>query len=319
MYNWVDLLIVLTLFIFTLEGFGKSLIGELLDLTSFILALLLSLRFYNSISNLLQGNFSLTHSIANVIGFFLIWSLVEIILAVLAKFIYQMIPGIGYLDKKLRVFSAIPSFFRGLILISILLVLIMDLPVQPMVKNAVNQSKLSKQIITKASQLEGPLKSVFGGLTQDTLTFLTVEPKTNASVDLGFRTTDYTINSDLEDQMLKLLNNERSIRGLHQLSFDQNLRSIARAHSEDMFIRGYFSHYSPEGKTVADRANEAGIDYSVIGENLAFAPTLELAHNGLMNSPGHRANILSTDYNKVGIGIADTPQYGLMITQDFSN
>jgi uncharacterized protein YkwD len=57
----------------------------------------------------------------------------------------------------------------------------------------------------------------------------------------------------------------------------------------------------------------------VIGENLAYAPNLELAHTGLMNSEGHRANILSPDFNKVGIGIEDGGVYGLMVTQVFSN
>lgn len=57
----------------------------------------------------------------------------------------------------------------------------------------------------------------------------------------------------------------------------------------------------------------------MVGENLAFAPNLELAHQGLMNSPGHRANILSSDYYKIGIGIAQSEDYGLMITQVFSN
>jgi uncharacterized protein YkwD len=86
-----------------------------------------------------------------------------------------------------------------------------------------------------------------------------------------------------------------------------------------MFKRGYFAHNSPEGENVADRAEKVGVDYQVIGENLAYAPTLALAHNGLMNSPGHRANILSSDYQKIGIGVQDGGVYGLMITQVFSN
>jgi uncharacterized protein YkwD len=103
------------------------------------------------------------------------------------------------------------------------------------------------------------------------------------------------------------------------LEFDANLRKVARGHSEDMFKRGYFSHYSPEGDSVADRAEEQNIDFLVIGENLAFAPNLELAHRGLMNSEGHRANILSKDYGKIGIGVLDGGVYGKMFTQVFSN
>ena len=103
------------------------------------------------------------------------------------------------------------------------------------------------------------------------------------------------------------------------LRFDASLQKIARLHSEDMFIRGYFSHYSPENETVAERAMKNDVNYMVIGENLAYAPDLELAHEGLMNSPGHRANILSPEFEKVGIGIMDGGVYGLMVTQVFSN
>ena len=116
-----------------------------------------------------------------------------------------------------------------------------------------------------------------------------------------------------------MVNSEREQRGFKKLSFDPNLRDVGRLHSADMFRRGYFSHYSPEGKSVAERAVEAGIDYLVIGENLAYAPNLELSHRGLMNSPGHRANILSSDFGKIGIGIQDGVVYGLMVTQVFSN
>ncbi|MCL4365722.1 CAP domain-containing protein, partial [Patescibacteria group bacterium] len=119
--------------------------------------------------------------------------------------------------------------------------------------------------------------------------------------------------------MFELVNKERTGRGLKALVFDQKLQAVARGHSGDMFKKGYFSHYSLEGKTVADRALNASVDFLVIGENLAYAPSVELAHKGLMNSEGHRANILSPDFNKVGIGVLDGGIYGKMFTQVFSD
>ena len=86
-----------------------------------------------------------------------------------------------------------------------------------------------------------------------------------------------------------------------------------------MFGRGYFSHVSPEGKNVADRARSASVKFMAVGENLALGPTLTICHEGLMNSPGHRANILHKSFGKVGIGILDGGKYGLMITQNFRN
>jgi uncharacterized protein YkwD len=100
---------------------------------------------------------------------------------------------------------------------------------------------------------------------------------------------------------------------------DEKLQEVARAHGEDMFARGYFAHNTPEGKTPFDRMNEAGIKYVVAGENLALAPNLETAHQGLMDSKGHRENILSTDYGKVGIGVIDGGKYGEIFVQEFTN
>ena len=199
------------------------------------------------------------------------------------------------------------------------MVLVSTFPVSPKLKGAVENSKLGPLILKNAYQLEQPIKQVFGGVTNDTLTFLTIKPKTNEKVNLGFITSNYTIDSASEQAMIDLVNTERAKAGLKALKFDSKLRDLARYHSEDMFKRGYFSHYSPEGDSAADRASQFGISYQVIGENLAYAPTLDLAHQGLMNSPGHRANILSTDYGKIGIGVMDGGIYGKMFTQEFSD
>ena len=82
-----------------------------------------------------------------------------------------------------------------------------------------------------------------------------------------------------------------------------------------MYRDGFFAHGSPRSGNVATRVEGAGIAYRVLGENLALAPTLPGAHEGLMNSPGHRANILGS-YSSVGIGAVRGP-LGLVIVQVF--
>jgi uncharacterized protein YkwD len=64
---------------------------------------------------------------------------------------------------------------------------------------------------------------------------------------------------------------------------------------------------------------EGGVRFLAAGENLALAPSLQVAHNGLMNSPGHRRNILDHQFGRVGIGIMDGGIRGLMVTQNFRN
>ena len=81
------------------------------------------------------------------------------------------------------------------------------------------------------------------------------------------------------------------------------LQCAARNHSVDMHIRDYFAHDSPDGYSVADRADWAGYPWMAIGENLALgSPNSLSAVNGWMGSDGHCANIMHPDFTEVGIG-----------------
>ncbi len=316
-FNWVDLVIIFLLIYFAFEAYGRPFLLECLDLASFILALIFSFRFYNYPADFIQKQFNLPHGLSLVVGFMIAWFLTEIIFYLLSRLILPNIPR--FRIKGSEALSMIPAILRGLVFVSLILVLIATFPIQPSLKKDINQSKIGSYLLGRAYQLEQPVKQVFGGLTKDSLTFMTIEPKTNERVNLGFQTQNFQVDPADETAMIDLVNKERTTRGLNALTFDSKLRSIARDHSADMFKRGYFSHYSPEGETVADRAEKAGVDYLVIGENLAYAPSLDLAHTGLMNSPGHRANILSPDFNKIGIGVMDAGEYGKMFTQVFTN
>lgn len=120
-----------------------------------------------------------------------------------------------------------------------------------------------------------------------------------------------------EKQMLDLVNSERAKAGLKPLEVDMRLVDLARKKSADMIKNNYFDHTSPVYGTPFEMMKSAGITYRYAGENIAGAPTVQRAHEGLMNSPGHRANILSPNYNRIGIGIVDGGPYGKMFTQLF--
>lgn len=317
--NWVDLGIILILLYFIIESFGKSFISELIDLVSFLGAFILSIRFYNIPANILSDQFRIPYSLGNVISFMAVWFISETILILLSHIIFHRVSVLRHLNSSLKSLSFLPSLLKGVIFIAIILVVIATFPIQPRLKRAVDNSKIGSLILTKTYALETPLKNIFGGLTQEGLAFVTIKPKTNESVNLGFTLSQFSPVQELELEMINLVNSERQKRNLNLLTLSNELRNVARFHSADMFKRGYFAHYSPEGENVSDRAEKNQIIYLVIGENLAYAPNLKLAHDGLMNSEGHRANILSVDYHKIGIGIMDGGLYGLMVTQVFSN
>ena len=119
--------------------------------------------------------------------------------------------------------------------------------------------------------------------------------------------------------MLALLNTERTSKGLKAVEFWEELAQVGRNHCKDMFERGYFSHHTPEGLSPFDRMEKANITFNYAGENLALAPNAILAMKGLMESKGHRENILSKNFGKVGIGVIDGGVYGQMFCQEFTD
>ena len=119
-----------------------------------------------------------------------------------------------------------------------------------------------------------------------------------------------------EREMLDAINEERRARGLEPLAWCGSCAEVARAHSKDMYRGGYFSHVDLDGDDPFDRMKAARIRYGAAGENLALAPSVPEAHEGLMESPDHRENILRAEFQEVGIGIYEGP-FGLMCTQVF--
>ena len=119
--------------------------------------------------------------------------------------------------------------------------------------------------------------------------------------------------------MWKLLNADRAHAGLPPLTADAQLAAVARAHSGDMQAHRFFGHVSPTTGSAADRTRKAGIDAMLILENVARAFSPGEAERGLMNSPGHRANILNREVTRVGVGVVfDPASHELLLTQLFS-
>ena len=163
------------------------------------------------------------------------------------------------------------------------------------------------------------ISDIFSNIGYKLGSSLTIHPKGMDIVPLPFKTSEFREQKDLEIKMLQLINDERKKAGLKIISADNEMAKVARNHSADMFKRGYFSHYTPEGESPFDRIRKEGINFIIAGENLAFAQTLQLAHEGLMESPIHKANILHKSFGRVGISILDSGIHGIIITQDFRN
>ena len=105
-------------------------------------------------------------------------------------------------------------------------------------------------------------------------------------------------------EVIKLVNVERSKNGLAPLKANAELSKVAAVKSQDMADKNYFSHTSPTYGSPFDMMKKFGISYTAAGENIAYGQkTPEEVMNSWMNSPGHRANILNSNFTEIGVGI----------------
>ncbi|MED4161620.1 hypothetical protein E2L07_09225 [Halalkalibacterium halodurans] len=120
-----------------------------------------------------------------------------------------------------------------------------------------------------------------------------------------------------EQRMIDLVNEERQKNGLQPLKANLEITKVARVKAQDMIDNNYFDHNSPTYGSPFDMMRQFGIEFRTAGENLAGNQTVEAAHQALMNSQGHRANILSPNYTEIGVGVVEGGPYGKMFVQMF--
>jgi uncharacterized protein YkwD len=324
--NLLDIIIVAIIVFYAYEGYTLGFTLAFLDLISFITSFIIALKFYGFVANLFVTYLSMPIGIANAVGFFFLALICEILLSLLFRRLLRYTPKIrinrsiaGFFSKTNHFLGILPGAISAFIVLSFLLTVIVSLPSSPLIKHLVTNSQVGSVLVANTSLFEKRLNDIFGGALNETLNFMTVKPESNELVNLRFTVKNGTVDPQAEQEMFRMVNTERSKAGLELVAFDNPLRDVARAHSNDMFKRGYFSHYTPDGISPFDRMNNAGINYIYAGENLALAPSTALAHQGLMNSPGHRANILNPNFKKIGIGVIDGGIYGKMYSQEFTD
>lgn len=123
----------------------------------------------------------------------------------------------------------------------------------------------------------------------------------------------------MEQEIVRLVNQERANRGISPLTEDWEISRVARTKSQDMINNNYFSHNSPIYGTPFKMLSDFGIKYTSAAENIASGQqSAQQVMDSWMNSSGHRTNILSTNYSKIGVGIAKDGTNGpLYFTQMF--
>lgn len=319
-FNWIDLLLILLIAANIWGGWYRGFILGFSDLLRSLGSLLVGIYLYQPVARLLEQTTGWEPIWSQPAAFILLVVAVGLIIYALSATLVRRLPRDIHRRRVNRLFGTLPGLANGLITAAIIAALLFAIPLSANFNKQAEESLLANRFAEYTEIVETVLVPIFDLAIRETFKKqIPVDPESKETVELPFKVAKTRPRPDLEIQMLELVNRERATAGLAPLAPDPELTEVARRHSTDMFARGYFSHYTPENLSPFDRIKAGGVRYSTAGENLALAPTLNIAHTGLMNSPGHRANILRLQFGRVGIGIMEGGRRGIMVTQNFRN
>lgn len=317
--SWVDVVLGIVILFGVYGGWRRGFILSALDLLRWIGSLAAALLFYQSLANWLAPLDFWDEVWDAPLAFILLMIVTSVIGQIIASALARRVPPETHRNKVDRAFGLLPGFAGGLITAAILSSLLFALPISDEFTEAVQKSVLADNFSVYTEQVESALVPIFSEAAQTLNRRTTKNPGSDERIDLPFKVESPKPRPDLEAAMLELVNRERARENLAPLAPDPEMTEVARKHSLDMWRRGYFAHNTPENKSPFDRMRDDRVKFLTAGENLALAPTLGLAHSGLMDSPGHRANILRPQFGRLGIGVLDGGRRGLMVTQNFRN
>lgn len=318
--NYIDILLILIIVLSVWSSVKQGFILSSLSLLSWVGSLAAGFLAYRPLAGFLQALMPFAGFWLPPLSFMIGVLLGKLLLdAIITRFL-DRVPYEAHNSRLNKLLGAIPGFANGFIWAILLSGILMLIPFTNSLSEQTRNSTLAGKLVARISWLDDSLSPVFSGVFNNTIPDKhTAKGEHDEFIKLPFKVKDATNRTDLEAEMLVLVNKERKERGIKPLKADPAMAVVARKHSADMFARSYFSHYTPEGADPFDRMKKGKITFLLAGENIALAQTLSIAHTGLMNSPGHRANILNPSFGRVGIAILDGGIYGLMITQNFRN
>lgn len=316
--NYIDLILIVVILLATWHGWRNGFLVSITEISIWLGSFIAALLFSELIAVSLYKLFDISILWLRPLSFILILAIFSRIIYATCDRITGNIPESRHEHRLNKLSGIIPGILSGFFYALLLSLFFLLYPVGDASKEA-RKSLVASTLTQKPDWAGKRVNDFFNDLRNKFGRSLTIFPNGKEIIPLPFKVKEPLIRKELEIGMLGMINDERKRAGLPVLYFDEELAEVARTHSKDMFQRGYFSHYNPEGKSPFDRIRKEGIQFSIAGENLALAQNLNLAHSGLMESPEHLANIQHKSFGRIGIGILDGGYNGLMITQLFRN
>jgi uncharacterized membrane protein required for colicin V production len=307
------------------RGWVRGFTREAMDLIGLIVGIALAFRFSGPLGDALAEWLGISPELGRLAGGLALFLLVGVLASIGAHYLQRVftMPGLGLTHRLLGGGLALAwALFIAILLLSLLVVL----PLPGAFGERLDESRVASALTDPESFPQRMFFTVAGDRVLEALLNLDrlvgrneviLEEDETLSITPA-EPEDLRRDENAAMEIFELVNRARIEKGLDPLAWSAPLAAVGEAHATEMYLDGYFGHTSPTTGTVADRMANAGIPYVIVGENLALAATARTVHNGLMDSPGHRANILGSDFTRVGIGVIKGP-LGLMVVQVFSS
>jgi uncharacterized membrane protein required for colicin V production len=320
-FSLIDAALLLLIAAAIWGGYRSGFIATTYGLATWIVSFAAAVLFQAQAAQLVE-RFGVSSALARPIGFIVVLVLVEALFSIAGFFaltpIVRAVHRVRPIERADRVLGIFPAAARALFVLGIILAALVVSPISSDLKATIESSRIARGLIDQISVLQPTLARLSGQLGESVPLFVTrLGEDQREALDLP---DDLSLSADAvaERQMFDLVNEERTSVGFRALIWDDRLLPVGRQHSEEMFRLKYFAHQSPVSGTPFDRLKTAGITYSRAGENLAYAQSVSVAHRGLMQSPGHRENILRPEFTHIAIGVISAGPYGRMFTQLFA-
>lgn len=313
--NAPDIILTICIIIFTWLGYKRGFINSIFSLIKWAGVIVTAVLLCFPLAAWIVQYFVIEKQWLGPLSFTLLFTGSLFLISLLFSMVQKIIPENAEYSFVNKITGIIPGFITGVIA-AIMLARVFTASIWFDEPEKQKQTFLLSSMVSSSALIDNTINKIFNAPAQHI-------SAANETVYLNpeslFKSDNYKAIPQLEDKLLNLVNTERAKRGLKILVKDEHLYQAAYYHAADMFTRGYFSHNSPEGTDPFERMKKFGIMYISAGENLAHSYDLDEAHTGLMNSPGHKANILNPSFGKAGIAVLQSDTKGLMVVQEFHN
>lgn len=306
-----------------LRGYWRGFVREAMDLAGALAGLILAFRFSYPTGDALSSVVGASPWAARLISGGLIFVGVGVVASVIASRLQKWVDAPG-LRLSNRLAGAGLALLWGGLVTTIILSLGLLIPIKS-IEDTIGRSGLAAALIETDSPTQKILSFISGDRAFEILLNLREAAGANR-VTVGAHgsfeipsvaRSELSVDEAVALQLHDWVNADRRSQGLPELSWSKQLADLGLSHAQEMYETGLLSHDSPAYGTLQDRATDARVLATVVGENFALAADGADAQRGLMDSPSHRDNLMYEEFDSIGIGAIEGP-YGLMVVQVFS-